>query len=82
MASTGSSSGHIDIEAKAMVSINMNSTAHHENAASSLGSAITAKLRTALRAAVPVVIMSLVLVGLVAFRFWATFPAIRDVAAG
>ncbi len=65
-----------------MVSINIHSTAHHADTASSLGSQIASKLRTALSAAIPVVIMGLVLVGLVAFRFWATFPAIHDVARG
>ena len=62
-----------------MVSINIHSAAHHDDAAPSLGSTIGAKLRTALNAAIPVVVMGLVLVGLVAFRFWATFPAIHDV---
>jgi hypothetical protein len=65
-----------------MVSINIHSAAHHHDAASSLGSTIAAKLRTALNAAIPVVVMGLVLVGLVAFRFWATFPAIHDVVRG
>jgi hypothetical protein len=65
-----------------MVSINIHSTARHGDTASSLSSHITAKLRTVLRAAIPVVIMGLVLVAVVAFRFWATFPAIRDVSGG
>ena len=65
-----------------MVSINIHSTTHHRDTASPLGRHVAAKLRTALNAAIPVVIMGLVLVGLVAFRFWATFPAIHDVAHG
>ena len=72
----------MDIEAKAMVSINLHSAGHHGHTASPLGSTAAAKLRTALSAAVPIVVMSLVLIGLVAFRFWATFPAVRDIAAG
>ena len=40
------------------------------------------KLPMALRSAGPVVAMNLVLIGLVAFRFWATFPAVLDVTAG
>jgi hypothetical protein len=61
-----------------MVSINIHSTTHRT--ASPLGSPIAAKLRKALNAAIPVVVMGLVLVAIVAFRFWATFPGIRDVA--
>ena len=72
---------NIDMEA-IMVSINIHSAAHRGDVASSFGSHAVAKLRTAVNAAVPVVIMSIVLVGLVAFRFWATFPAIGDVAHG
>jgi hypothetical protein len=40
------------------------------------------KLPMALRSAGPVVVMTPVLIGLVAFRFWATFPAVLDLAAG
>jgi hypothetical protein len=39
------------------------------------------KLPMALRSAGPVVAVNLVLIGLVAFRFWATFPAALDLAA-
>jgi hypothetical protein len=63
-----------------MVSMNIHATMHR--AASPATPIVQTKLRTIVRAAMPVVVMSLILVGLVAFRFWATFPAIRDVAAG
>jgi hypothetical protein len=63
-----------------MVSMNIRATMHR--AASPATPIVQTKLRTIVRAAMPVVVMSLILVGLVAFRFWATFPAIRDVAAG
>jgi hypothetical protein len=62
-----------------MVSINIHSATHHRDATTPLGSHIAAKLRTVLNAAIPVVIMGLVLVGLLAFRFWATFPAIHEI---
>jgi hypothetical protein len=65
-----------------MVSINIHPIAHHGRTTSPLGSVIASKLRTVLSAALPVVVMGLVLVGLIAFRLWASFPVIRDVAAG
>jgi hypothetical protein len=40
------------------------------------------KLPMALRSAGPVVAVHLVLIGFVAFRFWATSPVVLDVAAG
>jgi hypothetical protein len=74
--------GRTDIEAKAMVSINLHQGAHHGQTASLPSSGAASRLRTALNRAIPIVVMTLVLVGLVAFRFWVTFPAIRDVAGG
>jgi hypothetical protein len=74
--------GGICFEAGAMVGIAFHQVADCVQKAPLRLRRLGSKLPMALRSAVPVVVMNLVLIGLVAFRFWATFPVVDDAAAG
>jgi hypothetical protein len=74
--------GGICFEAGAMVGIAFHQVADCVQNASPRGHPWGSQLRMALRSAAPVVAINLVLIGLVAFRFWASFPAVAGVTAG
>jgi hypothetical protein len=74
--------GGICFEAGVMVGIAFHQVRDCVQNASPRGHPLGSKLRMALGSAAPVVAINLVLIGLVALRFWATFPAVADVTAG
>lgn len=74
--------GGISFETGAMVGIAFHQVRDCVQNVSPRGHPLRSKLRMALRSAAPVVAINLVLIGLVAFRFWVTFPAVADVTAG
>lgn len=74
--------GGVCFEAGAMVGVAFHQVADCVQNASPRGHPMGSKLRMALRSAGPVVAINLVLIGLVALRFWATFPAVPDVTRG